>query len=219
MRSLSSSLRCTARQRRGRDGPPAPFYAGIFSWRRPRPRHTPRWTGCSPKAIAVQGRRNCWWGARRLSSSGFGTTGPSASRTSWCATSPVTTSRCCAPSRSSVSTSCPPCGLCERVLKLGGSWGTKIYSAHTMTGKQLPCLGIAGDGGVAHVHHRVLDISVSQPVLHKSDIRASVQQVHRNRVAQRMKTPLGLRNVRHLAILLHQVPIGPAFQGDASGGD
>src|SRR5215470_16748516 len=98
-----------------------------------------------------------------------------------------------------------------RVLKLGGSWGTKVYSDHTMTGKQLPCLGIAGDRGVAHVHHRVLDISVSQPVLHKSDIRASVQQVHRNRVTQRMKTPLGLRNVRHLAILLHQVPIGPAF--------
>jgi len=34
-----------------------------------------------------------------------------------------------------------------------------------------------------------------------------------------MKTPLGLRNVHTLAILLHQVPIGPAFQGDASGGD
>ena len=60
-----------------------------------------------------------------------------------------------------------------------------------MTGKRLPRLGIAGDRGVAHVHHRVLDIGVPQPVLHECDIRAGVQQMHRNRVAQRMKPPLG----------------------------
>jgi hypothetical protein len=35
--------------------------------------------------------------------------------------------------------------------------------------------------------------------------------MHRNRVAQRMKPPLGLWNVRTLAILLHQVPIRPTF--------
>ena len=52
-----------------------------------------------------------------------------------------------------------------------------------MTGKQLPCLGIAGDRGVAHIHHGVLDISVPQPILHKGDIRAGVEQVYRNRVA------------------------------------
>ena len=85
------------------------------------------------------------------------------------------------------------------------------FSNYAVAGKELPCLGIAGDRGVAHVHHCVLDIGVPQPVLYKGDIRAGVQEMHRNRVAQRMKTPLGLRNVRHLAILLHQVPIGPAF--------
>jgi len=52
-----------------------------------------------------------------------------------------------------------------------------------MTDKQLPCLGIAGDRGVAHVHHGVLDIGVPQPVRHKCDIGAGVQQMHRKRVA------------------------------------
>src|SRR6266446_2015114 len=94
-----------------------------------------------------------------------------------------------------------------RVLKLGGAETPKSYSDHAMAGKQLPCLGIAGDRGVAHVHHRVLDIGMPQPILHEGDIRASVQQMHGNRVAQRMKTPLGFRNGRDLAILLHQVPI------------
>ena len=61
-----------------------------------------------------------------------------------------------------------------------------------MTGKQLPRVGIAGDRRVAHVHHRVLDIGVPQPILHERDIRAGVEQMDRNGVAQRMKTPLGL---------------------------
>jgi hypothetical protein len=51
-----------------------------------------------------------------------------------------------------------------------------------MTGKELPGLGIAGDRSVAHVYHGVLNIGVPQPVLHKGDIRASVQEMHRNRV-------------------------------------
>jgi hypothetical protein len=65
----------------------------------------------------------------------------------------------------------------------------------------------------------LLDVGVPQPNLHECHIRTGVQEMHRNRVTQRMKTPLGFRNRRDLAILLHQVPIGPAFQGDASGGD
>jgi hypothetical protein len=68
-----------------------------------------------------------------------------------------------------------------------------------MTGKQLPCLGIAGDRRVAHVHHRVLDVGVPQPILHECNIRTGVQEMHCDRVTQRMKTPLGLRNVRTLA--------------------
>ena len=42
----------------------------------------------------------------------------------------------------------------------------KVYSDHTMAGKQLPRRGIAGDRRVAHVHHRVLDIGVAQSVLY-----------------------------------------------------
>jgi hypothetical protein len=66
-----------------------------------------------------------------------------------------------------------------------------------MTGKELPCLGIAGDCRVAHVHHCILDIGVPQPVLYKGDIRAGVQQMHRNRVAQRMKPPLAACRRNH----------------------
>jgi len=62
-----------------------------------------------------------------------------------------------------------------------------------MTGKQLPRVGIARDRGVAHVHHRVLDIGVPQPVLHERDIRASVEQMHRNRMTQGVKALLGFR--------------------------
>jgi hypothetical protein len=94
-----------------------------------------------------------------------------------------------------------------RVLKVGGAETTKIYSNHTMTGKQLSRLGIAGDRRVAHVHHRVLDVSVPQPILYECNIRTDVQEMHGNRVTQRMKPPLGFRNRRDLAILLHQVPI------------
>lgn len=67
-----------------------------------------------------------------------------------------------------------------------------------MTAKQLAALGIAGDCSVAPVHQRVLDIGVSQPVLHEADIGSGVQHMHRNRVAQRMKPPLGLREVHML---------------------
>jgi hypothetical protein len=51
-----------------------------------------------------------------------------------------------------------------------------------MTGKQLPCLGIAGDRGRAHVHHRILDIGMPQPILYERDIRVGIQQMHRNSV-------------------------------------
>ena len=48
-----------------------------------------------------------------------------------------------------------------RVLKVGGAESPKIYSNYAMTGKELPCLGIACDSSVAHVHHGVLDIGVA----------------------------------------------------------
>ena len=106
-----------------------------------------------------------------------------------------------------------------RVLKLGGATTPEGYSDHAMTGKELPRVGIAGHGGIPHINDGVLDVGMPQPVLDEGDIRAGVQQMHRNRVAQRMKTPLGFRNGRALAVLLHQVPIRPAFQGDATHGD
>jgi len=42
---------------------------------------------------------------------------------------------------------------------LGEAETPKIYSDHTMTGKQLPRLGIAGDRRIAHVHHQQLPLS------------------------------------------------------------
>src|SRR5262245_12356547 len=49
------------------------------------------------------------------------------------------------------------------------------------------------DCGGAHVHHRVLDMSVPQPILHERDIRTGVQQMHRNRVATLIVTLLIIR--------------------------
>ena len=61
-----------------------------------------------------------------------------------------------------------------------------------MTGKQLSCLGIAGDRRVPHIDDGILDIGVAQPVLHERDICASVQQMHGNRVAERFDIMLHL---------------------------
>ena len=79
-----------------------------------------------------------------------------------------------------------------------------------MAGAQLPCLGIACDRRVAHVHHRVLDISVPQPILHKRDIRASVQQMHHNRVAQRMKPRF---RTTHVSLSNFWVPLQSLCKG------
>ena len=80
-----------------------------------------------------------------------------------------------------------------RVLKVGGTESPEHYSNYAMIGKQLPRLGIAGDRSVAHVHHRVLDIGMPQPVLHERDIGSRVEQMHRNRVATLIVTLLILR--------------------------
>ena len=73
---------------------------------------------------------------------------------------------------------------------MGGAEPIEGFSNYAMAGKELPCLGIAGDRGVAHVHHCVLDIGVPQPVLHKGDIHAGVQEMHCNRVATLIDTLL-----------------------------
>ena len=71
------------------------------------------------------------------------------------------------------------------MLKLGGAATPEGYSDHAMTGKELPRVGIAGHGGIPHIDDGVLDVGMPQPVLDEGDIRAGVQQMHRNRVAQR----------------------------------
>ena len=108
------------------------------------------------------------------------------------------------------------------VLESAQSWGScppESYANRARTGNQLPRGGIASDRRVAHGHHRVLESGVPQPILHERDIRAGVQQMDRHGVAQRMKTPLGLRHGRNPAILLHQIAIRAAFQGDTAGGE
>jgi hypothetical protein len=59
-----------------------------------------------------------------------------------------------------------------------------------VTSKELARLGITGDRGVPHRDDGVLDIGVAQPVLHERHIRPRVEQMHGDRMAQRMKTPL-----------------------------
>jgi hypothetical protein len=94
----------------------------------------------------------------------------------------------------------------RRVLKVGGAELPGSYSNHTMTGKQLPRLGIPGDRRIPHIDDGVLDIGMAQPVLHERHVGPRVEQMHRNRVAQRMKPPLGLRNVQPChTYLAHQI--------------
>jgi hypothetical protein len=57
-----------------------------------------------------------------------------------------------------------------------------------MTGKQQPCLRIPGDRRVLHIDDGILNIGVAQPVLHERHIGARVEQMHRNRVAERIST-------------------------------
>ena len=73
-----------------------------------------------------------------------------------------------------------------------------------MTGKQLPRLRIASDCRVAHVHHRVLDIGMAQPVLHERHIGTGVQQMHRDRVTTLIDTLLMIR--RSPRSVIHIIP-------------
>jgi hypothetical protein len=63
-----------------------------------------------------------------------------------------------------------------------------------MIAKQLPCLGDPRHRGLAHVDHCVLDIRVFQSILHKGHIGTRVEQMHCDRMAQRMKAPFRFRN-------------------------
>ncbi len=44
-----------------------------------------------------------------------------------------------------------------------------------MTGEELSRLHIAGDRGIARVHHRILNVRVPQAILYERHIRASVE--------------------------------------------
>jgi len=84
-----------------------------------------------------------------------------------------------------------------RVLKLGGAETPENYSNHAMTGKELPRLRIACDGGVAHINDGVLDIGVPQAILHEGNISPGVEEMYRDRMTQGMKSLLGFRGSFH----------------------
>ena len=75
-------------------------------------------------------------------------------------------------------------------------------------------LGIPGGGRIAHIDHSILDVGMPQSILDEGHVGPRVQEMHRNRVAERMKAPFGFQCLQ-LAILLHHIPVGPAFQGEA----
>lgn len=78
-------------------------------------------------------------------------------------------------------------------------------SHHPMTRKHLPRRTIERCRGEPCIDRGVLNVGVSQPVLHKREISASIKQVCRNRMLQAVGLPLLSRQVCDLAIRLHKV--------------
>jgi len=58
-----------------------------------------------------------------------------------------------------------------------------------MTRKHLPRRAVERCRGEPCIDRGVLDVGISQPILHKRQISASVKQVCRNRVLQAMEFP------------------------------
>src|SRR5438128_2622339 len=79
-------------------------------------------------------------------------------------------------------------------------------SHHPMTRKDRPCLCVQRCRSQPCIDRRVLDVRMTQPILHKRQISASIKQVCCNRMLQAMKLPLLLWNSRSPSILLHQLP-------------
>src|SRR5438128_7447718 len=81
-----------------------------------------------------------------------------------------------------------------------------LVSHHPMTRKDRPCLCVQRCRSQPCIDRRVLDVRMTQPILHKRQISASIKQVCCNRMLQTMKLALLLWNSRSLSILLHELP-------------
>src|SRR5438876_10770049 len=64
-----------------------------------------------------------------------------------------------------------------------------LVSHHPMTRKDRPCLGVQRCRSQPCIDRRVLDVRMTQPILHKRQISASIKQVCCNRMLQAMKLP------------------------------
>jgi len=80
-----------------------------------------------------------------------------------------------------------------------------VDSHHPMTGKHLPRRAVERCCGEPCIDRGVLDIGVSQPVLHKRKIGTGIKQVCRDGVLQATELPFLYRQPCKLSIRLHKV--------------
>jgi hypothetical protein len=90
-------------------------------------------------------------------------------------------------------------------------WCKEKNLHNPMTHEQPSCFFIAASIGELRVNSGVLDVGMSQPILHKRNICASVEEVSSNRMLERVKFLLLRGKFRDLAILLHKMPQGAAI--------
>ena len=74
-----------------------------------------------------------------------------------------------------------------------------------MTGKHLPCCAVQRRCGESRINRGVLDVGMSQPILHKCEISTGIKQVCCNRVLQATELPFLYRQPCKLSIRLHKV--------------
>ena len=79
-----------------------------------------------------------------------------------------------------------------------------------MAGKEFTRLGISGWVRELSVDHGVLDIGMSKPILHESNISVGIEEVSSDAMAQTVKFSFLRGKVCSQAILLHEMPEGAA---------
>jgi hypothetical protein len=80
----------------------------------------------------------------------------------------------------------------------------EVASDNIWTGKHFPRFFIPPAAGELGVNHGVANRSMADPILHKAEVCAGVEQVRGNRVLEGMEVPLALRNIGALAVVLHE---------------
>src|SRR5581483_7180982 len=85
-----------------------------------------------------------------------------------------------------------------------------------MTCKESTGFLITAGIGESCIDGCVLDVGVSEPVLHERNISASIEQVSGDTVSQAVKFLLLNRKLCSFAILLHEVPESAAVNGYVS---